>query len=1542
MNGVSLPSPIFPAITISELSAAASNLNLTGRLGRLEFARDLAQHLNQMEQNACTFVSAPQLMWALKALTLTEDEVVKQQLTTGTSGAKVPALPAPPSRPPPVAPFSPSLAQLSSSELFRTKRAAIEAIIAEQGFAPPVAQYIRAHALTLPAPLHSSSSTTSSSAAQSSSSSSSSTPTVTDSSLPPPVPPLNAHPPAHAKTVSEPPQLFDPIPPPVPAFPHALTIGHKSSRSLAPTTSTRRPVGGPVTPNSVKNIGRSNSLQTELDYEWSRRHIPKVHLKTVARRVDSKLKEEIEELEERRQGIVAKLLAMNIWQDENGNSKDKSKDRSSPSSKPAPSDVIATLSQHRFDLLRFTFELTELAEMEGRNIRFNSIGQAMASLKILYDRLSAEEIRKICEEKHIPSHVQAYLEARRSEITHSREDSKEDLERASTAAAAAVTATRSDRTVSQASPPLHHRSISLMEFVEVLESGNLLSKPVKMSPEQASWLLTDVGLDLAEVSIDDLISMQQDGRLAQSFQTPKQVVHALATLYTDHDESEITEVCRRVGLNERIRTYLIEAQRCSLPLSVGLESNLHRSNLLSGGGKRSRVERVARTKTLRAKCVEFELQLDEGLEEIDEDEHAISTHQPRPLYTLYSSDRSVLLARDRRAHPLPTVELSQLVDAVNSSNLVSELITEHQLAQLISELNLHLDQSDGVDIDLHDIEHFKGCQFKDTKQLLQALQLLNIQTSLDEFDASCRRAGFDSKVVGILEHSSLSHASARMLEFGSNRTSAAAKYALLEGDVRIMDFEELDGFSITEDEVQLEYGSPTNGVSSARQRPRYASFETRLEDGMNGEDDLATGMTLEQFTARLEASMLIATPPDGSHLTPSNVGHILARMNLTLAQLDSNLLEEDLRAMEVQGGLRFKSARSLVQALALLQSNITDDDAFYARLESEHFSPSIVEFLMQLHRSPTRTAKQQVVRSRRTASRQIPLQAVRAVMRSQIMEEVDTGIDEHMVEEIATTTSMSFVKLLHHSEILDSNALVEESEVSSLLLTSTVEQLPEYCVDSDIRSLSCAGIRFAHPKQVVRVIELLHQADDPSADELMIELPSSMPRETKARHVEFMLQHRALHLQTLGAELKIQPYTGRPRHLNHQHQPKQMRQLHEEEFGYLAEDVDSHPTISEDGATQHIRVVRDLSKLLVESNLVDPSEVTEERLLQTCVEMKFQLDESNFAEAELLIDSLRRGNKSGHKVNPRHIVLALQLVDESDSHAGVLESPKRLKSLPPQYAEFVQKRSDRSAQIHAAMIHRRALKPAKKPEPKSIVTFHQLEDMVGEIEWNETNVFADKSDSDMRKSAALRSYCTEMELDLSQVTLDELEVVTNASRRGSIKGPKQAVQVLKLLQYDPSGMISKDQLVAELDRLESNTATNESAARKRQTVRMLFEVEEELSLHIEESPEMVSVNHQSTSRLPPPLPSVTNISSPQIHASPSPEPPPFPKHLIRHSSSLESSISPPVPAYPYGLKPPISTSHHVRFHSHEVELTPEKQYEGLVEHILELGLAKSP
>jgi hypothetical protein len=308
-----------------------------------------------------------------------------------------------------------------------------------------------------------------------------------------------------------------------------------------------------------------------------------------------------------------------------------------------------------------------------------------------------------------------------------------------------------------------------------------------------------------------------------------------------------------------------------------------------------------------------------------------------------------------------------------------------------------------------------------------------------------------------------------------------------------------------------------------------------------------------------------------------------------------------------------------------------------------------------------------------------------------------------------------------------------------------------------------------------------------------------------------------------------------------------------------------------------------------------------------------------------LVECATRSGTRLDKNDLRHVVRTLQMTDESAQLDGAMVSPRRVATLPPLFAQFVHTRTDRSQKLNATMHHRRALK--KLPTPSRVtMSFQQLEDEFSSMEW---------SDGVGGSSHDLRSFCTEMELDVSQVSLDEVRVLRAHSHRRPLPSAKQAVQVLKLLQYDCAGTITKDMLLSELERLDQG-GRRSSAQQKAQTVRMVLDLEEELG-----APELV---HQRTvSRLPPPLPS--GVSP---HPSASPEPPPFPKHLLAKTSSDESdsgrllALSPPVPAYPYGSVPPISTSHHVRFHSLENELSPEKQYEGLVEHIIELGLTKSP
>ena len=287
----------------------------------------------------------------------------------------------------------------------------------------------------------------------------------------------------------------------------------------------------------------------------------------------------------------------------------------------------------------------------------------------------------------------------------------------------------------------------------------------------------------------------------------------------------------------------------------------------------------------------------------------------------------------------------------------------------------------------------------------------------------------------------------------------------------------------------------------------------------------------------------------------------------------------------------------------------------------------------------------------------------------------------------------------------------------------------------------------------------------------------------------------------------------------------------------------------------------------------------------------------------------------------------------------------------------------------------------------------QLEDSLCSMHFSDESEVADGSAAAtvavspgsmrQRHDAALRSAVVQMDLDLSEVSLDEVALLQRHSQRTGRKvSARQAVQVLRLLHCDFAGGITRDRVDAELVRMEAaaagaGVAKRSSARQRHRTIELLFEIEADL---LEEEATRTTGIHapraRTVSRLPPPLPepvvTVVGGSDSDNGISPtgvlSPPPPPFPPQL--RQSSAESSdptrhgvLSPALPLYPYpsqsssgdggggggGVPNPSTTpalpaihasrtgtsSHHVRFHSRDMDI------DELVDYINDSGLCKS-
>lgn len=1469
-----------------------------------------------------------------------------------------------------------------------------------------------------------------------------------------------------------------------------------------------------------------------------------------------------------------------------------------------PASIVASLGTNRFDLLRFSFELTELAEMEGRGLVFESAPQAMAALRVLYERMPAAALSALYDSHHIAPPVQAYLEARRGEIASSRLAMGVDHDSTSGTARLVVPPQRSQRPKASssggglrlnvlspsgsggnggaggtgassaaaspaASPLAHHRAISLVEFVEMLSSGNLLASPQAqeqgqerapaVTAESLSWALSDAGLDISEVSIDDLIQMQQHPSLVRAFSSARQVVAALQVLYTAYDELEIEQVAAREKMQPKVVQYLLAQARSAeaaatagssaasggggatpghshghghghggASASVGdvsmLVETLSLSHSHGGGGmggvgvgvgsrKRSRLQRQKRAKEIRAKIVECQLELQEeemGAQmEMDEQRVELGpsasggarrTAVPRyQMYELQHADHEVLMHRQRRLHPLGPLSLSQLCTALNAPPAAGLIVPEAlplstgDLAQLVVEMALPLAEGD-CEVDLLDLDLMARTsadlvaagkaplRFRTPKQCLWALQMLNVDgVSPAEFEASCARAAFEPPVVAFLQTHAASAAARRLLAHASRAAAPAAKYAMLEYELQKQ--EEMDDDEEQQEEEQLHllletadegHGHGQGGVEcgSATARPRpphsYAVHELRVSEdgGMSDERESVLEshhyharqqpLSAVELSARLQQSNLLAAAgePSSSILSLPHA--------LPLSHLDRELLLSDLAALEQQGGLKFKHARHLVSALYLLQDEdfAHDEDGLYEACEAHHFSPSVITFLLQLHRSPARAARLAVVRGRRSGpnsargrggaggggggfnGRQAggAAQPQSVLMQSRIREE---GEDGEWASELVSSSHRDLAQQVTLLRLLDDDALAHAAveEVGGgdplglglELRHSTLEHLAADVVRADLAALSRAGLRFPNAKQLVRVLELVHAPDDDSssidADRVALIFPDATGGAaspgSRAKHVQFLLNYRRENLERDallirdGRAAMSQPAQGAHRFSVARVVTEADFNLEEEEEGDDGDGVDG----SESAQRRRAAAAARMSAALRSSRLFAPDCATEElsaaSLERACVEMDFALTEVRDADLDALVrlDPAAGTGTDGHGTGAlrsvRPVIMALRVINEAErmAHDQVgLDSATNAASakLPPPLAQFVLLRTHQSKELREGMLRRRmqareagagagaSTGAGAKQLPSAsrrVVTMQLLEESMCSMHFSDERVDASASAVDasspasrrQRHDTALRAAVVEMDLDLSEVSLDEVALLQRRTGAGAGRrvSARQAVQVLRLLHCDFEGGITRDRVDAELVRMEAAApaGSKRSSARQRhRTVELLFNIEADL-LEEEAATAAATAMHapraRTVSRLPPPLPEpvvtvVGGSGDADNGVSPtgvlSPPPPPFPPQLRQSSAESDaarfSAASPALPLYPYpshssvgggggdnggGAPNPSATpappaihvsrtgtsSHHVRFHSRDMDI------DELVDYINDSGLCKS-
>jgi hypothetical protein len=1083
-------------------------------------------------------------------------------------------------------------------------------------------------------------------------------------------------------------------------------------------------------------------------------------------------------------------------------------------------------------------------------------------------------------------------------------------------------------------------------------------------------------------------------------------------------------------------------------------------------------------------------------------------------------------------------------------------VSESQLANLVAEMALQLGEGD-CELDLRDLDLMKhenetqkqqqeepksdgagggALVFQSVKQCLMALQLLNVDfVSSSEFESSCLRAGFSPAVTAFLTRHSRAAAGWRLLSRAQAMGAPAAKYAVLETELRKQEDEEMleeeeeqqlmrssygddevavvrggggraapaqqqqvvlaqssnmveEDFSsqmfssnadaVADGQAAVQYGNGAATGSDRRAKTvAFATHELSLSDESAVDGPIALSprfgggggggqqrLTLAELAARLAVSKLVEDGGSSLLLSSSPTASSQA-LSEQLASLDRELALKDLEALEAQGGLKFRSGRQLVAALALVQEHggyDAADEIFAAELErraaADKFSPSVAQFLWLLHRSPARQDRLKIVRSQTNRRRggggggggsSARFSSVTMLQNNgsssddmMIREEGEdselAGSEEAVVvgQPVTAGSLARCIRTLAPSLfVTDGDELVvEESQVQELLLhRSDLCALPEAVIEADLAALASQGARVRHTRDLVHVLQLIHSRPDKQIDQDEVQLlfpsDSASSNAPQPKHVAFLLQYRA-QSEALGRNRRVTVQRGAGGSVARRAARKQVALLSTQrpfdEAEFAVEEFDDPQAGGGDAASNGSvvahRRAQALARALRQSTLLDVSEAGAsdegalvEQLERHVLSMDFALGPGHFealqaleAESRALQQQQGGSVSASQRAGLKPIVLALQLLNEADTLAlDRVAVEARAAALPQPLAQFVLVRSNHEAQLSQCMSRRRreaaaaANAAARRrsaaaaasavptataltiPEEEQALTVELLEQELHELVMSDESVQAaaisdDPASSRAQGVAALRQACVEMELDLSEITLQELRVLRAAPTWRRVTSPRQAVQILALSRFDAAQGLTKARVRGELERRLLAHAQQaggagvvpqqaRSEAQQHATVQLLFDLEEELMMEeVEEGfasdgdDAASAERHVSVSRVSSPagsrgigsggpltvvasLPS-SSETSPDPAGVLSPAPPPFPEQLRATSLGGGSSVagSPPLPPFPHVASdgaassssssssppPPPPAVHplprglsesvaHVRFHSNE-------------------------
>jgi len=845
--------------------------------------------------------------------------------------------------------------------------------------------------------------------------------------------------------------------------------------------------------------------------------------------------------------------------------------------------------------------------------------------------------------------------------------------------------------------------------------------------------------------------------------------------------------------------------------------------------------------------------------------------------------------------------------------------------------------------------------FSNPKQCLMALQLLNVDfVSPAEFESSCARAGFSPAVRAFLLRHARAAAGWRLLSRAEARGAPAAKYAVLEAALRKQEEEEWaaeeelmmeeqqmmqmqHASSYADDEVQIGGGAQAqahhakalsfveedfsseamlvsseggaeegDGVGtagardSARPKAIIASHDLAFSDESG---EMVVGpvslsprvgrLTLAELAAHLAGSKLLEGDAASLLASPSAASVALGEQ---LGSLDRELALADLQALEAQGGLKFRSARQLVAALALVQEEGYDagDEVFSAELDrraaADKFSPSVAQFLFLLHRSPARRDRLTVIRGggrRRQGGSARGAGGARAstIMQSTLIREEGEDGEWAGQEQLVNAKQLAQCIQSHASSLFvteaggdDGSALmvedVNEPLVQELLLQySTLSDLPESVIEADLSALARQGARVRSTKDLVHVLQLMHSRPEKQIDQdevqlLFADADAAGQREAKAKNVEFLLQYR---LQSALTDRNVRVPVRRGSITAAKAKKSVVLSRPFDEAELMVEEVDASSGEPLDASVVAHRRAQVLARALRQSTLLEQPVEEEaalvEELERHVVSMDFSLEPGHFEALQRLEAEARAALQDGAasgRVGLKPIVLALQLINEADTLAlDRVAIEARAAALPPPLAQYVLVRTAQEEQLSQCMTRRRretlatartasrrasaAAAASAVPEAKLLRVDEQplsvelLEQELGyELMLTDEGALVDdditSDDALARGARALRQACVEMELDLSEVTLGELRVLRSAPSWRRVRTPRQAVQILALSRFNAEPALTKARVLNELERLEQQQGGQraQSSAQKHATVQLLFDLEEELMLAAEE------------------------------------------------------------------------------------------------------------